>query len=48
MISNSTFVPIINELIEELSQQGLDGLSGLLNRLFNELMKVEREETLRA
>ncbi len=48
MISNSTCAPIINELIEELSQQGLDGLSGFLNRLFNELMKVEREETLRA
>jgi len=48
MISNSPYAPVINELVEELSRQGLDGLSELLSRLFNELMKVEREEALRA
>lgn len=48
MISNSPYAPIINELVEELSRQGLEGLNELLSRLFNELMKVEREEVLRA
>jgi putative transposase len=48
MIPNSTFAPVINALVEELGQQGLDGLSELLSRLFNELMKAEREQVLQA
>jgi hypothetical protein len=48
MISNSTYAPIINALIEQMSQQGLNGLSEVLSRLFNELMKAEREHVLEA
>lgn len=48
MISNSTFAPVINALVEELAHQGLDGLSELLSRLFNELMKAEREHAIQA
>jgi putative transposase len=48
MISNSSCAPIINALVEELAQQGLDGLSELISRLFNELMKAEREHTVQA
>jgi transposase-like protein len=48
MISNSTCAPVINALVEELSQQGLNGLSDALSRLFNELMKAEREHVLQA
>lgn len=48
MISNSTYAPVINALVEELAGRGLDGLSELLSRLFNELMKAEREHALQA
>jgi transposase-like protein len=48
MISNSTYAPIIHALVEELGQQGLHGLSELLSRLFNEMMKAEREHALQA
>ena len=48
MISNSSYAPVINALIEELAKQGLNGLSELFTRLFNELMKAEREHTLDA
>jgi len=48
MISNSTYAPVINCLIEELANQGLDGLSELLSKLFGELMKAEREHALQA
>ena len=48
MISNSTYAPIIQTLVEELGQQGLHGLSELLSRLFNEMMKAEREHALQA
>lgn len=48
MISNSSCAPIINALVAELAQQGLDGLSEVLSRLFNELMKAEREHTVQA
>ncbi len=48
MISNSTYAPVINALVEELGQQGLHGLGELLSRLFNELMKTEREQVLHA
>lgn len=48
MISNRANTKIIQELIEQLGQQGLDGLNDLLSRLFNELMKAERENALQA
>lgn len=48
MISNSSCAPVINALIEELANQGLNGLSELFTQLFNELMKAEREHTLEA
>ncbi len=48
MISNSTNIEIIHELIEQLGQQGLHGLSDLLSRLFNEMMKSEREHAVQA
>ncbi len=48
MISDNTYAPVINALIEELGHQGLNGLSELLSRLFNELMKAERENVLEA
>ncbi len=41
MILNNIYAPIINELIEELSQQGFNRLSELLSTFFNELMKLE-------
>lgn len=48
MISNSSVVPVINALVEELALQGLDGLSELISQLFNELMKAEREHAIEA
>lgn len=48
MISNSTCAPMVSAIIEELAHQGLDNLSELFSRLFNELMKAEREHTLEA
>lgn len=48
MISNKTNINVIHAIIEELGQQGLHGLSELLNRLFNEIMKAEREHVLQA
>jgi putative transposase len=48
VISNSMNAPMINAIVEELAQQGLNGLSDLLSRLFNELMKSEREQALQA
>jgi putative transposase len=48
MISNSTNINIIHELIEQLGQQGLHDLSDLLSKLFNEMMKAEREHALQA
>lgn len=48
MISNSMNASVINAIVEELAHQGLDGLSELMSRLFNELMKAEREQALQA
>ena len=48
MISNSSVAPVVSALIEELAHQGLEGLSELISRLFNELMKAEREHALQA
>lgn len=46
MISNQKLM--ISALLEELSQEGLGNLCELLSRLFNELMKAEREKVLEA
>lgn len=48
MISNSTYAPIVDEIVDELAHQGLNGLSELFSKLFNELMKAEREQVLQA
>lgn len=48
MISNSTCAPMVSAIIEELAHQGLDNLSEFFSRLFNELMKAEREHILEA
>ena len=49
MISNSSCIHLINELMEEFSQQGLNnGFSNLISKLLNELMKAEREHAVEA
>lgn len=48
MISNSTYAPLVEEIVDELAHQGLNGLSELFSKLFNELMKAEREQVLQA
>jgi transposase-like protein len=48
MISNSTYAPLVDEIVDELAHQGLNGLSELFSKLFNELMKAEREQVLQA
>jgi hypothetical protein len=39
---------MVSTIIEKLAFQGLDNLSDLFSRLFNELMKAERESVLEA
>ena len=48
MISNLKYSPLIEEALTELSQQGLEALGPSLERLFNELMLIEREEAIHA
>lgn len=48
MTSNQKYSPLIEEALTELSQQGLESLGPALERLFNELMLIEREEALKA
>jgi transposase-like protein len=48
MISNKNFTPIIAEILEDLAIQGIDELCPSLQKLFNELMKIEREQVLQA
>lgn len=48
MISNQKYSPLIEEALTELAQQGLEVLCPSLERLFNELMLIEREEALNA
>ena len=48
MTSNSLYGPMLSGIIEELAFQGLDNLNELFSRLFNELMKAERENVLEA
>lgn len=48
MISNQKYSPLIEEALTELAEQGLEALCPALERLFNELMLIEREEALKA
>jgi transposase-like protein len=48
MISNSSNAEMIRALIEDLGQNGLNGLNELFSRLFNEIMKAEREKAIEA
>ena len=48
MISNSSHGPMVFLIIEELAFQGLDNLSELFSRFFNELKEAGRESVLEA
>ena len=48
MISNQKYSPLIAEALEELAGQGIESLCPALEKLFNELMIIEREEALKA
>jgi len=48
MTSNQKYSPLIEEALRELAEQGLESLCPALETLFNELMLIEREETLNA
>jgi putative transposase len=48
MISNLKYTPLIVEALEELANQGVEGLCPSLEKLFNELMLIEREQFLQA
>ena len=48
MTSNQKYSPLIEEALTELAEQGLESLGPALERLFNELMLIEREEALKA
>lgn len=48
MISNQKYSPLIEEVLEELAEQGLETLCPALEKLFNELMLIEREQVLQA
>jgi putative transposase len=48
MISNLKYTPLIGEVLEELASQGVEGLCPSLEKLFNELMLIEREQFLQA
>ncbi len=46
MTSNQTCNAMIVDVLEELSQEGVTNLCPSIERLFNELMKIEREQVL--
>jgi hypothetical protein len=48
MAPNKIYTPVIAEILGELAEEGICDLSPTLQRLFNELMKMEREQTLQA
>lgn len=48
MTSNQKYSPLIEEALVELAEQGLQWLGPALEKLFNELMLIEREETIQA
>ena len=49
MISNSSRIHLINELMEQFSQQDINNkFNSLMSNFLNELMQVEREHALEA
>ena len=48
MTPNQKYSPLIEEALTELAEQGLECLGPALERLFNELMLIEREKALKA
>jgi transposase-like protein len=48
MTSNQKYSALIEEALTELTEQGLESLGPALERLFNELMLIEREQSLNA
>ena len=48
MTSNQKYSPLIEEALGELAEQGIESLCPALEKLFNELMLIEREQVLRA
>jgi putative transposase len=48
MIYNQVFSPLIAEALEELNFKDMEGLCPTLQKLLNELMLLQREQTLRA
>lgn len=48
MIPNQKYSPLIEEALTELAQQGLHALGPSLERVFNELMLIERSKVLQA
>lgn len=48
MISNKLLNPRIIEALGSLSEEGLISINPVLEKLFNELMKIEREEVIGA
>ena len=48
MISNQKYSPLIAEALLELAEQGIESLCPALEKLFNELMLIERNQVLQA
>ena len=48
MTSNQKYSPLIEEALMELADQGIQSLCPALEKLFNELMLIEREQVLHA
>ena len=48
MISNQKYSPLIEEALSELAEQGIESLCPALEKLFNELMLIERNQVLQA
>lgn len=48
MISNQKYSPLIEEALVELAEQGVNSLCPALEKLFNELMLIERQQVLQA
>jgi len=48
MTSNPKYTPLIEEALGELADQGIESLCPALEKLFNELMLIEREQVLQA
>ncbi|NGX26855.1 MAG: hypothetical protein K940chlam6_00781 [Chlamydiae bacterium] len=48
MTSNPKYSLLIGEALEDLSKQGIENLCPVLERMFNELMLIERGQVLQA